>query len=329
LYLTRNGFMLTAIMTGCLFLAAHPALQRKAPDLPPFSAALLLLMLSAANIAFLSKNFLGRYVALEVVGLGIALAPLLEVREGARLARWVYLLLRLGDVGLLLAILVLHRAAGTLDINAALSASLTLPPALLAWIVGGFVLAGVGQSGRVAAALLAGSGGGARPCLARVVVRCGDAYFGTVLALPDHAIAAGGRPVAHLAVFGWGRGRCWPRRCGSSNGAPNGSAHRCSGGRDRGIGVVSRRRWFSIGGVVADAAQCAAAPGRGVHLDFAGCGAPHLAGFSGERVAAPQFPTGIYRGNWRAGKSRHGCAAPYPHQRAVDHHTVEEGGLED
>ncbi len=141
LYLTRNGFMLTAIMTGCLFLAAHPALQRKAPDLPPFSAALLLLMLSAANIAFLSKNFLGRYVALEVVGLGIALAPLLEVREGARLARWVYLLLRLGDVGLLLAILVLHRAAGTLDINAALSASLTLPPALLAWIVGGFVLA--------------------------------------------------------------------------------------------------------------------------------------------------------------------------------------------
>lgn len=140
LYLTRNGYLLTAIMTGCLFLTISVTFRREV-EMGPFSAALLLLTLSAANVAFLSKNFLGRYVALEMVGLGIALAPLLEVREGVRLARWVYVLLRLGDVGLLIAILLLQRAAGTLDIAAALSAGLTLPPTLLAWIVGGFVLA--------------------------------------------------------------------------------------------------------------------------------------------------------------------------------------------
>jgi NADH:ubiquinone oxidoreductase subunit 5 (subunit L)/multisubunit Na+/H+ antiporter MnhA subunit len=102
-----------------------------------------LLALGAANGAFLADHFLGRYVALETVALCVALAPLIEMRgpSGTRLAWRGYLLLRTGDAGLLVAILILQTAAGTLSIGPALEAGGTLGPARLGWVLAGFVLA--------------------------------------------------------------------------------------------------------------------------------------------------------------------------------------------
>lgn len=107
----------------------------------------ILLALAAGNVAFLAGHFLLRYVALEVVGLLIAAAPLIAARQrpagqpaGVH-AAWVYLVLRLGDAGMLVAILTLWSQTGSLAIDAALEggAALTGMPRL--WVVGGFLLA--------------------------------------------------------------------------------------------------------------------------------------------------------------------------------------------
>ncbi|MCD6285144.1 MAG: hypothetical protein J7M39_04435, partial [Anaerolineae bacterium] len=112
---------------------------------PPASRtswALLLTALSAASISFLAGDFLTRYVALEILGLGIALAPLAEgLRNGMRKAKVIYLFLRLGDVGLLIAILVLMDAGDTLVIADALDAGARLSGAPLGWVVGGMLTA--------------------------------------------------------------------------------------------------------------------------------------------------------------------------------------------
>ncbi|MCK4316295.1 MAG: hypothetical protein KAX24_11040, partial [Anaerolineae bacterium] len=118
---------------------------------PPLSGAVTLLALAASNVAFLTDHFLARYMALEIVALCIALALLVEVRNsaGIRLARSSYLLLRLGDAGLLTAILILMDASGTLNIGPALELALSsiegsggaLDATRLGWVVAGFVLA--------------------------------------------------------------------------------------------------------------------------------------------------------------------------------------------
>lgn len=102
-----------------------------------------LICLGAANVAFLSGNFLGRYVALELVALAVAAAPLLEraEAEGPRITRAVYVLLRLGDAGLMMAIFLLWRLSGTLAIDDALAGGLGADPSIMRWVVGGLALA--------------------------------------------------------------------------------------------------------------------------------------------------------------------------------------------
>jgi formate hydrogenlyase subunit 3/multisubunit Na+/H+ antiporter MnhD subunit len=112
-------------------------------ETPPLLLALVLLALSAGNVAFLSEHFLSRYVALEVVALSIALAPLVELEgdEGGRGFWLVYVMLRLGDVGLLSTIKILFATSGTLEIAPALEAAGTLGAARLGWVIFGLVLA--------------------------------------------------------------------------------------------------------------------------------------------------------------------------------------------
>jgi len=117
----------------------------------PLSAAVTLLALAAANVVFLTDHFLARYIALEIVALCIALALLVEIRNstGILLARSSYLLLRLGDAGLLTAILILMEASGTLSIGAALGLALSsiegsggaLDATRLGLVVAGLILA--------------------------------------------------------------------------------------------------------------------------------------------------------------------------------------------
>ena len=117
----------------------------------PLSGAVMLLALAGANAAFLADHFLARYVALEIVALCVALALLVEVRDpaGMRLAWGSYLLLRVGDAGLLAAILILAGISGTLSISPALGYAVSsmegmgaaLNEARVGWVVAGFVLA--------------------------------------------------------------------------------------------------------------------------------------------------------------------------------------------
>jgi len=123
-----------------LTLLAASSADRETPSL---LFALVLLALSAGNVAFLSEHFLSRYVALEVVALSIALAPLVELRgdEGGRGFWLVYVVLRLGDIGLLSTIKILYAASGTLEITPALEAAGTLGGARLGWVIFGLLLA--------------------------------------------------------------------------------------------------------------------------------------------------------------------------------------------
>lgn len=102
-----------------------------------------LICLGAANVAYLSGHFLGRYVALEVVALCVAVVPLMEraERDGPQIAWAVYILLRLGDAGLMMAILLLWRITGTLDIDAALARTQGGGPSVTRWVAAGLALA--------------------------------------------------------------------------------------------------------------------------------------------------------------------------------------------
>lgn len=106
--------------------------------------ALVLIALPGAALAFLSGHFLLRYAALEVVALCVALAPLLAAPDdvGSRQTSWaVYLLFRIGDAGLLAAILALYGRVGTLEIDPALAAGVGLSERRLSVVAAGFVLA--------------------------------------------------------------------------------------------------------------------------------------------------------------------------------------------
>jgi NADH:ubiquinone oxidoreductase subunit 5 (subunit L)/multisubunit Na+/H+ antiporter MnhA subunit len=138
------------VTTWAGFLAFLGTASRSV-EFRPLSGTVTLLALASANIAFLADHFLARYVALEAVALCVALAPLVEVRDPAstRLAWNTYLLLRIGDAGLLAAILILGDASGTLSIDPALESVLSsmggtggeLDTVGLGWMVAGFVLA--------------------------------------------------------------------------------------------------------------------------------------------------------------------------------------------
>jgi formate hydrogenlyase subunit 3/multisubunit Na+/H+ antiporter MnhD subunit len=140
--LGATGLYAALVTTWAAFLALLGATSAET-ETPPLSLGLMLLALAAAGVAFLTEHFLARYVALEVVALSIALAPLVELRgdEGGRGFWHVYVMLRLGDVGLLTAILILFDASGTLAITPALEAAGTLGAARLGWVVFGLVLA--------------------------------------------------------------------------------------------------------------------------------------------------------------------------------------------
>lgn len=100
---------------------------------------LFLFVLTTANSAFLAGNFLLRYAALEFAALGIAVVQLLAA--GSQSSQRLYLGLRLGDAGLLIAIILLIYSGTSLDISLALGLAGELPEVILQWIAIGFALA--------------------------------------------------------------------------------------------------------------------------------------------------------------------------------------------
>jgi formate hydrogenlyase subunit 3/multisubunit Na+/H+ antiporter MnhD subunit len=103
----------------------------------------MLLAMSAANAALLTDHFLGRYAALEVVALCVGIVPLVTAqgKAASRLAWQVYFPLRIGDLGMLVAVLIIGHEAGTLHIDQALRAATGFETTYLTWILAGLTVA--------------------------------------------------------------------------------------------------------------------------------------------------------------------------------------------
>ena len=96
--------------------------------------------LSAGCLAFYSGQFMMRYIALEVVGLLVALTAIVSF---ANLIPFgvIFLILRLGDLSMLAAILILYQPARTLDINTMITQAALMPLNSQAWVLAGFLFA--------------------------------------------------------------------------------------------------------------------------------------------------------------------------------------------
>ena len=153
-----TGLYAALVTVWGAFLALLGARAHDTSD-SPVRGAVILFALAASIVAFLAQHFLARYVALEIAALCVAMMPIVQGERvdpgssrssrlvdtppltGSRLSQAVYLILRLGDAGLLVAILILADASGTLDIAAALESGSSLDAARLRWAVAGFLLA--------------------------------------------------------------------------------------------------------------------------------------------------------------------------------------------
>ena len=104
---------------------------------------LALISISAANIAFLTEHFLLRYAALEVVGLcvvGASLALSHSIKETWDNTKLVFLNFRLGDIGLLAAILLFYANSGTFNISQNFSLAAQLPLTIRVVLTTGLLL---------------------------------------------------------------------------------------------------------------------------------------------------------------------------------------------
>lgn len=105
--------------------------------------ALVNLSLSFGFIAFISGQFMIRYITLDIVGLLAALTVLstFTATTGMRHFILIFQILRLGDLSLLAAILLANHITGTLEISQMIAAAVDMRPDARMWVFLGFLLA--------------------------------------------------------------------------------------------------------------------------------------------------------------------------------------------
>ena len=108
-----------------------------------YQMILISFSLSFGFIAFISGQFMIRYIALDIVGLLAAMIVLNRFQNSNTFRRFVFIfqMLRLGDLSLLASILLLNHYSGTLDISRMITAATELPLAIRTWVLAGFVFA--------------------------------------------------------------------------------------------------------------------------------------------------------------------------------------------
>jgi len=108
-----------------------------------FKAFLLSISISFGFIAFISGQFMIRYIALDIVGLIAALMVIKSLKNQVSFRSFtvIFAILRFGDLSLLASILLLSSQTGTLDITQMISASTSLPMNVRLWVFGGFFVA--------------------------------------------------------------------------------------------------------------------------------------------------------------------------------------------
>jgi len=114
-----------------------------------FHAVLLNLSLAFGFVAFMSGQFMIRYIALDIVGLLVALIVLrsFAIRESFKNFAVIFQALRLGDLSLLASILLIYQYSGKLEISQMIQTATTLPISERAWVFFGFLFAVLVKSG--------------------------------------------------------------------------------------------------------------------------------------------------------------------------------------
>lgn len=137
---TPMVLFLVAVLTLWVLLFA---VKRQEARLSRVDAVLLNFALAFGYAAFFSGQFLMRYISLEIVGLITALSTLGWAEDQISLDRFnvVFILLRLGDLGLLISILLLRVDSGTLNIEEMIKTAVELPVGRQVWIIAGVLVA--------------------------------------------------------------------------------------------------------------------------------------------------------------------------------------------
>jgi hypothetical protein len=137
---TPSLLFLAAVLTLWVLLFAG---KKDKIRLLRWDAVLLAFALSFGCAAFFSGQFLMRYISLEFVGLIAALSTIGWGEDLISLARFniVFILLRLGDLSLLISILILWRDSGTLNIEDMIAAAVEFSPDRQIWIIAGVLAA--------------------------------------------------------------------------------------------------------------------------------------------------------------------------------------------
>jgi len=126
----EKSSLLLVLLTSISLLLMIAIYHRQTPKISSQQLGLVLVSISAANIAFLTEHFLLRYAALEAAGLCVVSASLALSSSGRRAwnnTKLIFLNFRLGDIGLLAAILLFLAYSGTFDISKNFNLAAELP----------------------------------------------------------------------------------------------------------------------------------------------------------------------------------------------------------
>jgi hypothetical protein len=112
-------------------------------QLNKYQSILISTSLSFAFVAFISGQFMIRFIALDIAGLFVALTVLNSLSNPKFYKSFsiIFLILRLGDLSLLSSILIINHFAGTLNISEMITAAAQMPLSSQFWAYSGFILA--------------------------------------------------------------------------------------------------------------------------------------------------------------------------------------------
>ncbi len=126
----EKSSLLLVLLTSISLLLMIAIYHRQIPKISSPQLGLVLISISAANIAFLTEHFLLRYAALEAAGLCVVSASLALSPSGRRAwdnTKLTFLNFRLGDIGLLAAILLFYAYSSTFNISQNFNLAAELP----------------------------------------------------------------------------------------------------------------------------------------------------------------------------------------------------------
>lgn len=136
--------LLLALLSIVFLLFNFLLFQKHERSTRQIGMGLIFFSTAAMLVALFTDHFLLRYVALEITGLTIIFSTILldmPLEEKWGHTKNVFLGLKLGDLTLLAAILLMFAHSGTMDISANFSAALTLPAMELNLVAGLLLIA--------------------------------------------------------------------------------------------------------------------------------------------------------------------------------------------